>query len=513
MTSLPESFIERIREQLGTDAEAFLASQSEPRTQGLRRNSLKLDADHPVWRIIERDFSLEPIPWCSTGYYYPGAARPGRSAYHAAGLYYIQEPSAMSPAELLAPEPGETVLDLAAAPGGKSTQIAFRMKGEGLLVSNEIHPGRAKILSENLERTGVRHAVVTSMNPQALADKFPAFFDRIMLDAPCSGEGMFRKDPEAAAEWTAESPAFCAARGRDILKDAVRMLKPGGVLGYSTCTFNREENEDVVNWLLKEYPAFRLLRMERFWPHRERGEGHFVAILQLRAGEAGEEEVGMLVNAKAPAGEAGKYVETASLARKAASGKRAADGEGRAFLSASPPRAGKIRSKGGQAKRPAGAGGKASASAVRHAREAYALFCEFAAANVPGFAAGPGEPLLFGEQLYWLPHEASRTFAAERLEGVRVLRPGLHLAEIKKGRIEPAHALAMASRSEDAARVFPLGAEDAATALYLRGEALPAEGRPDGWTLVTVDGFPLGWGKVSGGQLKNHYPKGLRLLK
>ncbi|WP_058303530.1 RsmF rRNA methyltransferase first C-terminal domain-containing protein [Gorillibacterium timonense] len=484
MTSLPEAFIERIREQLGAEADAFLATYADSRTQGLRRNSLKLSADHPVWRSIEQEFSLEPISWCSTGSYYPDSARPGRSVLHAAGLYYIQEPSAMSSAELLAPEPGETVLDLAAAPGGKSTQIAFRMKGSGLLVSNEIHPGRAKILSENLERTGVRNAVVTSMNPQALADKFPAFFDRIMLDAPCSGEGMFRKDPEAVAEWTADSPAFCAARQKDILKDAVRMLKPGGVLGYSTCTFNREENEDIVDWLLDTYPAFKLLRMERIWPHRERGEGHFVAILQWASAAAEELD------------EAGDE-DTADA------------GFGRFAAVSSPPvRPDKNKAKG-HGKRAAGS----SAAAAKQAKEAMALFEDFAAANLPGFAAGTGEPLLFGEQLYWLPHGESVAFTAERLDGVRVLRPGLHLAELKKGRLEPAYALAIASQSGDAARVFPLEADDALASMFLRGEALQADGYPEGWTLVTVAGFPVGWGKISGGQLKNHYPKGLRQQK
>jgi len=462
MTNLPDSYIRRMRGQLGAEAEAFLASYGEARVQGLRRNSLKLDGGHPLWQRIERDCSLEPVPWCPTGFYYPDSVRPGKSAWHAAGLYYIQEPSAMTSAELLAPAPGETVLDLAAAPGGKSTQLAGRMAGSGLLVANEIHPGRAKILAENLERTGVRNAVVTSMAPPALADKFPRFFDRIMLDAPCSGEGMFRKDPEAAAEWTEASPAACAARQRDILKDAVRMLKPAGWLGYSTCTFNREENEEVIAWLLREHPAFRLVRTERIWPHRERGEGHFAALLKLEAEDGG------------------------------------------AAQEAARPEAG--RAKG---KRTVGA---SAAAAARQAQEAMARFREFAAANLPGFAAGPGEPVVFGDQLYWLPHGADGAFTAERLEGVRALRPGLHLAEIKKGRLEPAHALALAARREDAAREYPLRAEDAAAARYLRGEALPAADCPDGWTLVTVDGFPLGWGKVSGGLLKNHYPKGLRLL-
>ncbi|WP_162162970.1 RsmB/NOP family class I SAM-dependent RNA methyltransferase, partial [Gorillibacterium massiliense] len=281
--SLPIEFITRIREQLGPEAEAFLASYAEARTQGLRCNPLKAAPDDAVWKNLRQLFQLEAVPWCPTGFYYPEEARPGRHPYHAAGLYYIQEPSAMASAEQLAPEPGETVLDLAGAPGGKSTQIAGMLQGRGLLVANEIHPGRARILSENIERMGISNAIVTSMTPDSLAVRFPFFFDRIMLDAPCSGEGMFRKDPDAAEEWNAGSPAFCAARQKDILKDAVKMLKPGGILGYSTCTFNREENEEVIQWLLAEYPLFRLLASERIWPHKERGEGHFVAFLQLGA--------------------------------------------------------------------------------------------------------------------------------------------------------------------------------------------------------------------------------------
>ncbi|MEO3944211.1 RsmF rRNA methyltransferase first C-terminal domain-containing protein [Gorillibacterium sp. CAU 1737] len=459
MIPLPEAYQERILTLLGPEADAFLSSYTAPKVQGVRRNSLKLAENSPVWHKIAQEFALEPVPWCPTGFYYPEHVRPGKSPYHAAGLYYMQEPSAMSSAELLAPLPGETVLDLAAAPGGKSTQLAFRMEGKGLLVSNEIHAGRAKILSENLERTGVRNAVVTSMTPEALADRFPAFFDRIMLDAPCSGEGMFRKDPEAVREWTDNSPAFCAARQRDILKDALRMLKPGGILGYSTCTFNREENEEIVQWILQEYPSFTLLKTERIWPHLERGEGHFVAVLQ--AGPS-------------PAEPASPPQPSASLPGK-------------------------------------GKGRKPSAS-NKQAQEAMDAFLAFAADSLPGFKAEAGEPLLFGDHLYWLPHSQDGTFSAERLTGVRVLRPGLHLAELKKGRIEPAHALALASQSEDAARTFLLAVDREAVHHYLRGEALPAADHANGWTLVTVDGYPLGWGKVSGGLLKNHYPKGLRLM-
>ncbi|WP_244863253.1 RsmB/NOP family class I SAM-dependent RNA methyltransferase, partial [Paenibacillus cisolokensis] len=194
----------------------------------------------------------------------------------------------MSAAELLDARPGEMILDLAAAPGGKTTQIAGRMQGQGLLVANEIHPARAKILSENIERMGIRNAVVVSASPDRLAARFPAFFDRIMLDAPCSGEGMFRKDPDAVREWSESQVAFCAERQSGILDDAAVMLRPGGTLVYSTCTFNRAENEDTIEAFLTRHPSFTLERTERIWPHRARGEGHFVAVLR-RAADGGED--------------------------------------------------------------------------------------------------------------------------------------------------------------------------------------------------------------------------------
>ncbi|UUZ93915.1 RsmB/NOP family class I SAM-dependent RNA methyltransferase [Paenibacillus sp. P25] len=284
MLKLPVAYQDQMYKLLGPEAEAFLKSYEAPRTQGLRLNPLKAglkDGAAPAVLQLEDKFSLEPVPWCSTGYYYDEASRPGKHPYHAAGLYYIQEPSAMSAVEPLEPEPGELVLDLAAAPGGKSTHIAGKLQGEGLLIANEIHPVRARSLSENIERFGVRNAVVTNMAPQELADRFPRFFDKIMLDAPCSGEGMFRKDPEAIAEWSPEHVAMCTARQQDILRSTLAMLKPGGRLAYSTCTFNEQENERMIDWLLEQEPGLAVERTERIWPHLQRGEGHFVCVLRL----------------------------------------------------------------------------------------------------------------------------------------------------------------------------------------------------------------------------------------
>jgi len=474
LITLPSPFIEKMKSLLGTQAELFLASYEQPRTHGLRLNPLKVRNPERADGLPDELQPLRPVPWCREGYYYEENVRPGKHPYHAAGVYYIQEPSAMSAVELLDPHPGDIVLDLAASPGGKATQIAGRLRGEGLLIANEIHPARVKALSENIERMGVTNAVVTNADPEALAGRFACFFDKIIVDAPCSGEGMFRKDPDAMMEWSPELVQMCARRQRDILDRAVRMLKPGGTLVYSTCTFSPEENEENVRWLTQRYPAFRLLRTERLWPHLHRGEGHFVALLQLADESGGGNAVQCAVDEDAHR----------DVPKRVGGRRRFAP------AAASPP----------------GKGGLAKPLAF-----AMQLFREFAADSLPGFALGPGEPVLFGEQLYWLPHAPGCPFGSGHLQGLKVARPGLHLGTIRNKRFVPAHALALAARADQAR--LSLRLETAEAAAYLKGESLAAPPGHGGWTLVTVDGYPLGWGKASGGQLKNHYPKGLRRLE
>jgi len=467
--ALPDTYVEQMRALLGEqEASEFLASFNAPRAYGLRLNPLKLSSDTNPSAIqnLQKLFTLRPIPWCETGYYYDEASRPGKHPYHAAGIYYIQEPSAMSAAQALDPQPGETILDLAAAPGGKTTQIAGRMQGEGLLISNEIHPARARILSENVERYGIRNAVVTCAPPDVLSARFPQFFDRIMLDAPCSGEGMFRKDPDAIDEWSPVHVQMCADRQADILEHAAIMLKPGGRLVYSTCTFNRSENEDAMAAFIAAHPAFKLEITERLWPHRCEGEGHFVAVLYKSTGD-----------------DAGRTAFV-PISQKASRDKRV-----------SPQ-----RSKG-----KAKPGNNSLAADM-------ALFDAFAEEALPGFKLGPGEPVRFGDALYWLPHDKEGRFNAASIEGLKVVRPGLQLGELKTKRIEPAHALALAVRPEEIARLASFHADAPETAAYLRGEAVQDENEHSGWTIVAADGFPLGWAKASSGQLKNHLPKGLRRL-
>ena len=282
---LPEKFLARMQQQLGDEYDEYLHSLQRPRAVALRFNPLK--GDIPALPFVE-----EPVPWEPMGYYYDPDSRPGLHPYHEAGVYYLQEASAMASAALLEPQPGEIILDLCAAPGGKSTQIAGRMQGKGLLVSNEINQKRAKVLSRNIERLGIGNAVVTGEAPAALAERFPGFFHRIMVDAPCSGEGMFRKEEAAITDWSEENVEMCARRQAEILDCAAAMLRPGGRLVYSTCTFAPQEDEEAVEAFLARHPEFEAEPvnapwfqesrpgMYRLWPHKLLGEGHFAAVLR-----------------------------------------------------------------------------------------------------------------------------------------------------------------------------------------------------------------------------------------
>ncbi len=500
---LPEQFEERMKKLLGDEYPAFAASYDSAPYQGLRVNTCKITVEE-FTRISP--FSLRAVPWTQEGFYYSAADRPGKHPWHEAGLYYIQEPSAMATGALAGAVPGERVLDLCAAPGGKTTHLAASMKGEGLLVSNEIHPARSKILSSNVERMGISNAVVTNETPERLAEKFPAFFDRIVVDAPCSGEGMFRKEEQALLQWSPENVKICVERQRGILEQAARMLGPGGVLIYSTCTFAPEEDEGSIAAFLCAHPEFSVKKTTvregldagrpewaeywsgpaektfsaeildqlkdtfRLWPHRLEGEGHYVALLQKAGGIC-------------PDGAA----DTDSLAESA------------------PERESYSKRARKEEKRRNGQGRKTASAAAE--QEALRLYQDFAREHLRH--APDGIPVLFGEQLFLLP-------CTLKLDGLKVLRAGLHLGMVRKGRFEPAHALALALKAEDAVRTCSYEANSGEIRAYLRGESLEMGNDPQtcsekGWALVLADGFPLGWGKLSGGLLKNHYPKGLRI--
>ena len=288
---LPQEFLNRIEKQLGEEYSAFLESLERPRAVALRFNPLK--GEKPTLPFVK-----DPVPWEPMGYYYDPDARPGLHPYHEAGVYYLQEASAMSAVALLDTQPGERVCDLCAAPGGKTTQIAGRMMGEGFLLCNEINPKRARILGQNIERLGVANALVTNEHPQRLAEKYAGYFDRVLIDAPCSGEGMFRKEESAVTDWSQETVEMCARRQAEILHSGAKLLKAGGRLVYSTCTFAPEENEQTIENFLQTHPEFAREAVDapwftpagegafRLWPHKLLGEGHFAAVLR----KAGEEE-------------------------------------------------------------------------------------------------------------------------------------------------------------------------------------------------------------------------------
>lgn len=468
MTEFPAEFNKRMEKLLGEEYSQFEKSCQEDRVQGLRVNLLKTDRDSFVKRF--EGFGLRQVPWAEDGFFYDGETRPGKSPFHEAGAYYIQEPSAMAVVSLLEPMPGERILDLCAAPGGKTSHAAFRMGGKGILVSNEIHPARARILSQNVERMGCRNGVVTSASPDGLAPYFPGFFDRVIVDAPCSGEGMFRKDEEARAQWSPENVRICAERQQEILDCAASMLRPGGRLVYSTCTFAPEEDEGAIDRFLESHRDFSVVRdktlpglsagrpewtaggrpelayTHRIWPHLAEGEGHYLALLE----KAGDDQI---------------WEESRKKDRRRT-------GNGPKY----------VRDK----------------AVLRAASEMIGEIC-------PGaeWLRDREEWFLFGDQLYLLPGEMPD------FSGLKVLRPGLHAASLCRKRLEPAHALAAALKEEETSRVCRLTEEEAKR--FINGEAIPFS-REKGWTLVTVDGFSLGWGKQAGGLLKNHYPKGLRRL-
>ncbi|MBQ8507836.1 MAG: RsmF rRNA methyltransferase first C-terminal domain-containing protein [Clostridia bacterium] len=292
MMPLPTEFMEMIAKMLGEEAPAFFASLEEKPTLALRVNPLRKHA-----REAAAPFIAGGVPWEENGYYIAAGTRPGAGIAHAAGAFYLQEASAMVSVAALQPVPGERILDLCAAPGGKTTQIAAALAGEGLLVSNEPEPGRAKVLAANLERMGVQNAIAVNAYPDALAKRWSGYFDAILCDAPCSGEGMFRREPDSRLEWKPGAPAGCAKRQAEILDRAAELLRPGGRLVYSTCTFNPSENEDTISAFLARRPDFAAEDFElpglgastngcmRIWPHRVAGDGHFCARLRKSGDE------------------------------------------------------------------------------------------------------------------------------------------------------------------------------------------------------------------------------------
>ena len=479
---IPLLFLERMRRLLGDEYAAFAAALVEKPVSGLRVNTLKLSPDA---------FSqLSPFPlgdkvaWCDSAFTLtsnlsplfpkkrgqagtrPGGREeePGKHPYHLAGLYYLQDPSAMSAAPLLDPKPGDRVLDLAAAPGGKTTALAAQMRGGGLLVANEIKDKRVGHLAVNVERWGAGNVVITNETPERLADTFGAFFDRVLVDAPCSGEGMFRKDGSARLDWTPEMVEGCAVRQRAILRVAAKLVKPGGYLLYSTCTFAPEEDEQVIAALMDEFPDYEVSPLPllagfmpgrpewlgsnikgkglegavRLFPQRVIGEGHFACLLK-RSGSA--------------------YGIADWIPDRLANPSPAQERLWQGFVDE-------------------------------------VLEANFAADRLRVRA----------ERLYFVPEKMTD------FGNLRVVHPGVWLGTFKKERFEPAHPLALFLQRGQGRNVLDLSSAEAGERrsplqAYLAGESVPSEG-PAGWTLVSVDEWPLGWGKRVQGVVKNHYPRG-----
>lgn len=447
--NFPQDFEKKFKSLMkSSEYDEFMSALNGPRVAGLRVNRLKIELSR--WLQIS-PFQAEPVPWASDGFYLEEETRPGIHPYYHAGLYYIQEPSAMLPAQLLAARPGDRVLDLCAAPGGKTVRLAADMENSGILVSNDINPKRLKALVKNIELSGITNSVVTNESPERLAGFFEGFFNKILLDVPCSGEGMFRKDADAVKSWNRYKAEELQGLQREIFASAYRMLAPGGTMVYSTCTFSPEENEQNIAYFLKNYPDLylkeihhhsgiepgrpdwadgnpELLKTARLWPHRVKGEGHFVALLERQ-------------------GEDTSFTQQPEYNQ--------------------PP-------------------------------NSFKAFCDTMLADVP-----EGCYSLTGTELHILP----RGWRPEL--GLKAVKTGLYVGSEVRGVFEPSQSLIMALMWKDLKRKMSFSLQDPNLLRYLKGETLGLEGEK-GYIALGVDEFPLGWGKMAENGLKNLYPKGWR---
>ena len=465
---LPEAFLLKMQELLGKEYGQYLESFKEEWKPGLRVNTWKLEP-RELAKLVP--WNLEPVPWADNGFYYDGtpdeeALRPSKHPAYYAGLYYLQEPSAMTPAAMLPVVPGDRVLDLCAAPGGKSTELASKLKGRGMLVSNDISYSRARALLKNLELAGAANICVTSEAPEKLAGVWPEFFDKILVDAPCSGEGMFRRDEDMVKDWNEKGPEYYVPIQRRILSQAAAMLKPGGYMLYSTCTFSVEEDEGNVSYVLEKFPQMELCCLDldkvpgacggfglsgcmRLFPHRLRGERHFLALMRKKGGDNGIcPPVDKVVCPPADDGAAGKRVRAVEKEK-----------ELDAFLRQS------------------------------------------------GVEWDYGRIVIHQDNAYYLPEGLAWNLP------LRFLRTGLLLGELKKGRFEPSQALAMSMKAGQFPNTVSFPAGDSRVLRYLKGETISLEGDEGpvkGWCLAAMEGFPLGWAKGTGMSLKNKYYPGWR---
>ena len=460
---LPQAFLDRMKDMLQDDYDAFLQAYDQPRTYGLRVNTAKISCEE-FEKIVP--FEVKKIPWISNGYFYREDVRPSRCPLYQSGLYYLQEPSAMTPASRIPVEPGEYVLDMCAAPGGKATAVGSALKGAGLLVANDISTTRARALLRNLELFGIPNLFVANEKPEKMVKNFPEFFHKIILDAPCSGEGMFRKEEALARDWTPEKSQELSQIQKQLCLNAADMLQPGGQMLYSTCTFAPAEDEEVISWLLEQRPDLSLISMEnyegfssgnpawgngnpelkkcvRIFPHKMAGEGHFLALLK-KEGQSGP---------------------TATISK----------------------------------------GTKLPADVKKYIGE---FFNEIDLKSLGGQPFDWNRVEVRADKVYYLPPVSCS------VRGLTFLRNGLYLGDLKKNRFEPSQPLALAFRKDEVEAIISLPVDDPRLERYLKGETLtilPEEAvHTKGWHLLCVEGYPLGFGKLVNGTLKNKYPAGWR---
>jgi NOL1/NOP2/sun family putative RNA methylase len=446
--NIPQKFLDTMKELLGSEYTSYEESFQEPKAYGLRVNTAKISVEE---FLALTPFALTPVPWTENGFYYREEDAVTKHPHYYAGLYYIQEPSAMIPASRLPIEEGDRVLDLCAAPGGKATELGARLHGTGVLVANDISNSRAKGLLKNLELFGIGNMLVTSETPEKLLRYFTGYFDKILIDAPCSGEGMFRRDPSMVRSWEEHGPEYYSQIQREIVITAEKLLRPGGKMLYSTCTFSTLENEGTIRYLLEECPDLSLIPARwqegfskgelegciRVFPHKVKGEGHFAALLEKEEADTKDSRPGKDKKKKLPP-------ELEDFLKK-----------------------------------------------------------------IPKLSESMHHIEIREERAYLLPGELPS------IRGLRFLRTGLYLGDCKKNRFEPSQALAMWLSMEDYPDHLSFSSEDERVLRYLKGESIflsekEAAGRK-GWILVGVDGYPLGWGKIAGETLKNKYYPGWRL--
>jgi NOL1/NOP2/sun family putative RNA methylase len=454
--NLPDKFRARIKNDLKSEYEDFIKTYDEEPLHGIRINTKKISRDEFL-RIFP--FELEPIPWDENGFIYDAEkCKPSKHPLYHAGLYYIQEPSAMAPANILKPKPGNVVLDLCAAPGGKSVQLSAMMKDRGLLVCNDINPKRVRALIRNMEWFGIKNVIILNEDPVKIAGRWKSAFDGILVDAPCSGEGMFRRDSKAAESWEKYEGDTCTDVQREIIYAAGRMLKEDGKLAYSTCTFGRSENEEIVSEFVNKSGEFEMGTVPatwnisgeltcdgkievsgfgRIWPHRHRGEGHFMASINCR-----------------------KNDELKRIKRE--NSKVSCD--------------------------------KSSMEAV----------LSFVGENIIGFEESI-ERIDFHENKVYIRPEKSLN-----LSGLKYVRNGWYIGEVNNGRFIPSQSFAMGIEKRQVLNTIDLDMENPDVLKYLKGETLGVV-CCKGWHLVCVEGYPLGWGKGQGSSLKNMYNKHWRM--